>query len=41
MDKTGQKNIKNKNSTSKSVFNFDDVYIEVRNRCKYLRIYVK
>ena len=40
MDKTVQMNIRNKNSASKSVFKFDDVFIEVRNLCKYLGIYV-
>ena len=33
-------NIGNKNSASKSVFKFDDVFIEVHNLCKYLGIYV-
>ena len=40
MDKTVQMIIRNKNSASKSVFKFDDVFIEVRNLCKYLGIYV-
>ena len=40
MEKTVQMNIGNKNSASKSVFKFDDVFIEVGNLCKYLGIYV-
>ena len=40
IDKTVQMNIRNKNSASKSVFKFDDVFFEVRNLCKYLGIYV-
>ena len=33
-------NIRNKNSASKSVFKFDDVFIKVCDLCKYLGIYV-
>ena len=40
MEKTVQINIGNKNSAFKSVFKFDDAFIEVRNLCKYLGIYV-
>ena len=40
MEKTVRMNIGNKNSASKSVFKFDDVFIEVGNLCKYLGILV-
>ena len=40
MEKTVQMNIGNKNSASKSLFKFDDVFIEVGNLCKYLGILV-
>ena len=40
MDKTVQMIMWNKNSASKLVFRFDEVFNEVRNLCKYLVIYV-
>ena len=40
IEKSEEMNIGNKNSAFNSVFKFDDVFIEVRNLCKYLGIYV-